>query len=232
MERFAAEGVKWSENPWITCFQNQGQDVFDLGSDWAARLRNSAELNDFSWSDWVSGVDIATFLNGVTGWTGWSHSNPFTGRTSDYAWVVLDGSFNTNYTFLRCDITNAQQAWITGAAAAGGLTAPIWPGLAGVTLGTPVALADRVVIEEALHGVLVNVTSPPHGLGKFEIGSQSFWYRLGMLYFVSDNGDVEAAQPLGCGNAIYVPKTMAEASGALLRVKGDPEGTVTPWTLL
>jgi hypothetical protein len=109
--------------------------------------------------------------------------------------------------------------------------APIWPGVDGVTLGDAVALADRVVIDTPLDGVVVNVTAPPTGLGKFEVGSQSFWYRLGQLYFVTDRGDVEAAQPLGCGNAIYVPRTMNHAYGALLRVKGSPVGTVTPWTL-
>lgn len=111
------------------------------------------------------------------------------------------------------------------------LEAPVWPGLAGVTLGTPVALSDSVAIDEPMHGVIIAVTTPPGKVGVRVIGGEYFDYNCGELTFATDEGDLEPWQYLGFRAAIFTPKTMAQAGGVRLRVLGGAEGTVTPWTL-
>lgn len=107
--------------------------------------------------------------------------------------------------------------------------APIWPGLANVTLGTPVALSTDLTVAGPLDGVLVAVTTPPTGLGKFEIGGRTWWYRAGQVSFVSDDGQVEPWQYLSWDQALYCPKVMTRAASALVRGLAGIGGTVTPW---
>lgn len=111
-----------------------------------------------------------------------------------------------------------------------GDSAPVWPGLANVTLGTPVALADGLHLTEAMDGVLITVTTPPSKTGLLNIGGKYFDYREGEIAFETDNGEVEPWQYLGFRNAIFTPKTMTQAAGCRLRVLAGAEGIVTPWT--
>lgn len=140
-----------------------------------------------------------------------------------------------NHTRITCRLTDADlQAIRAGYAAGGTLVAnvpPIWPGVAGVTLGSSVPLASSVTLTGPLHGVLVAVTTPPSGLGLKNIGGNNYWYRLGEITFASDNGDLEPPQYLGFESALYTPKSMTEASAAYLRVMGAAAGTATPYTI-
>lgn len=111
------------------------------------------------------------------------------------------------------------------------LVAPIWPGDALVTLGTPVALVDQLVVDELMDGVLIEVTTPPGKLGSYRLGGVTLDYGAGRIAFESDDGQLEMWQYLGFRDAIYTPKTMAHASKARLQVLGGAEGTVTPWTV-
>lgn len=107
--------------------------------------------------------------------------------------------------------------------------APIWPGLANVTLGDPVALGSDVTIPGPLDGVLIALTTPPSGLSSFSMGGQTWYYRAGQVAFVSDNGDTETWQYITWTNALYCPRAMVRAASAILRGLAGVEGTVTPW---
>lgn len=106
---------------------------------------------------------------------------------------------------------------------------PVWPGAGNVTLGTPVALVDQLVLTGAMDGVLVDVTTPPTKTGRYNIGGETFDYGVGHIAFVTDNGYIEPWQYLGFRTAIYTPKTMQQASGALFRVLAGAGGTTRTW---
>jgi hypothetical protein len=110
------------------------------------------------------------------------------------------------------------------------VAAPIWPGIADVTLGTPVALAAGVTVPGPLDGVLVSITSTPSYTGLFDFDGDPSYRNVGAITFQSDNGQDELPQTLGFASAIYCPRQMATASLAKVRTPGAIVGTVTPWT--
>lgn len=109
--------------------------------------------------------------------------------------------------------------------------APVWPGSGGVTLSTPVALVDNLTVTETMDGVIVAVTTPPSGLGRYRIGGNLYDYGVGRIAFGNDVGDLEPWQYLGFRAGVFTPKTMAHASSVHLQVLGGAGGTVTPWTI-
>jgi len=126
------------------------------------------------------------------------------------------------------DILDAIAAIEPAEATAG---APVWPGLANVTLGEGVSLVDGLHITGAMDGVLISITTPPTKTGLILVGGATFDYREGQVAFESDNGEIETWQYLGFRQAIFTPKTMKQASGARFRVLAGAEGTVYPWTI-
>jgi hypothetical protein len=108
--------------------------------------------------------------------------------------------------------------------------APIWPGIASVTLLAPVALAVGLTITEAMDGVIVDITSVPAGTGTFTFDDQLSYRYIGAIAFVNDNGEEEFPQNLGFQHAVYCPKAMRSAAGVKCRTKPGVTGTITPWT--
>lgn len=117
--------------------------------------------------------------------------------------------------------------------ALGGVSAtslPLWPGLAGVTLGTEVALADDLVIDGPLHGLLFTITGQPEHTQKYMFGDVASWARVGQVLFTTDRGDYERSQSFGIDAQVLTPLTMEVAASAVLRVNPNWTGTVRPWT--
>lgn len=109
-------------------------------------------------------------------------------------------------------------------------TAPVWPGLAGVTIGGAVALVDQLVLSGPMHGILVNVTSPPVGLGQYRVGGRRLDYGQMRIAFETDNGELEGWQYFGFEQAIYTPHSMTIAANCRFQLLGGLGGTVAPWT--
>jgi hypothetical protein len=109
--------------------------------------------------------------------------------------------------------------------------APVWPGLANVTLGTPVALEDGLVVSGPLDGVLVDVTGHPSGAGKYAFGGLASWRYLGGICFRTDDGQAEWPIQMGPESGILTPRSMKRAASAVVRLNGGFTGTVTPWTI-
>ena len=107
---------------------------------------------------------------------------------------------------------------------------PVWPGLAGVVLGTPVALAAGVTITAPMDGVIIAVTSYETKLGFFTFDTTISLRNAGALAFFTDNGQEELPQSLGFLDAVYCPKTMTTAAGVVVRLSNDIVGTITPWS--
>jgi hypothetical protein len=108
---------------------------------------------------------------------------------------------------------------------------PVWPGLAGVTLGTSVPLATGVTVTGPMQGVIIALTSVPTFKGQFLYDTDISYLTIGSLTFKSDNGQDEVAQGLGFTSALYLPKSMSVAAACLIRTAPGLVGTVTPFTI-
>jgi hypothetical protein len=109
---------------------------------------------------------------------------------------------------------------------------PVWPGLANVTLGTPVALASGVTIVTPMDGVLIDITgTDPDFNHHFNYDGLVAHRNVGALVFLTDDGEAEGFQPLGFISAVYCPRTIKRAGAVKLMSSHGLTGTVTPWTI-
>lgn len=108
--------------------------------------------------------------------------------------------------------------------------APVWPGTAGVTFGSPVALSPQLVLDGPMDGVVVDVTTPPGASGGYNVGGRALDYGQFRIAFESDHGELEPWQYFGFRQALYTPKSMARAAKARFQITAGTGGTVTPWT--
>jgi hypothetical protein len=110
------------------------------------------------------------------------------------------------------------------------ISAPIWPGLASVTLGTSVALDRAVTLTEAMDGVIVTLATVPPGKPTYVLGGLTATAHIGQVAFVADNGAAEYPQNLSFASEIYVPISLGSASAVVLRTIPGVTGTVQAWT--
>jgi len=115
----------------------------------------------------------------------------------------------------------------------GGGTAPIWPGIAKVTLGSAVAITPPTQsLAGPMAGILLDITGGTANLPHFVVGAMDSWKAVGTLMFESDHGEAETFQLLGPRQAIYTPRTMAQAQSAQFKFIPGLTGTITPWTVM
>jgi hypothetical protein len=156
-----------------------------------------------------------------------------------YSWAVTDAPDMPVATAITGGVWNYElrpaftegdfQLWKL-AASSRFLDAPVWPGDALATRGTPVALASGLTITEPMDGILVAITSVAAKQMYFTYDDARAYRHIGALAFVTDAGDIEGWQSLGFVSAIYTPRTMARAAGVKIMSVVDTVGTVTPWT--
>jgi hypothetical protein len=185
-------------------------------------------------ADWVPVFDPTDILVTETALTcltrqnpGWTVSWAF--APSGYVRLVFPGTAEIQEwqtTFDQAGFA-AIKAQLFPVAVGGG--APVWPGVAGATLGGPVALDVGLTVSGPMHGVLVAITSVPTKQGYFTFDTMRSWRNVGALAFVDDNGDAEEWQLLGFEQALFVPKSMTNAASCIVRTSGGVVGTVTPW---
>jgi hypothetical protein len=109
------------------------------------------------------------------------------------------------------------------------LIPPVWPGIAKVTLGTPVAISSQFSVSGPMDGLIIAISGVSTSKPELDYDTQAAYKFIGGLSFVDDNGDVEPFQPLAFKNAVYCPRQMASAAAAVFRVDPSVSGTVTPW---
>jgi len=176
--------------------------------------------------DWQLAPTFSTlldWLNGTTAYT-WLVDEP----SASGLYFTDDGIPGTDYRYY-CILTEQMFALLLGRGSITATGVPLWPGLANVTLGTPVALDVGVTITTPMDGVLVAVTAVPANTSFFQFDDVESYRFIGALAFFSDDGDEEFPQNLGFQNAVYCPKAMTEAAGVKVRTKPGIVGTVTPW---
>lgn len=202
------------------------------GSYWA--IFSIPPNGSLSWSVTYPVLDVSTAVAGETLFAAVVRQNPsalVAYHDSIDGHVYCNMSAGTDLQEWVTTIDEAQYAAIIAFVAPSTSTnlPPVWPGLANVTLGSPVALAAGVTITGPLDGVLVSITSVPSYTGLFDFDGDPSYRNVGAITFQSDNGQDELPQTLGFSSAIYCPRQMATASLAKLRTPGAIVGTVTPW---
>lgn len=162
----------------------------------------------------------------------WLNRTDATGRTwvadatSGLAVSYPDGT--EDFSRIVCTLTDAQLRALRGTTA---LAAPIWPGLANVTAGAPVALTVTMVVDGPMDGVLIHLTGAPDGASRWTAGGRTYYSYCGEIAFVADNGYVEPWQYLTWDRSVYCPRQMWRAQSAIIHVRREMLGTVTPWTI-
>jgi hypothetical protein len=225
----------WSENANHGIFMAvplQGNPLFSVEGPWYLDIPGSMDLQvpNPDWADIQTDETILAWLQRTDTANVWI-ADPNTGAPLAHV-----GQYNpTGYAWKMRPLFESfpprpGQAPLPPTAGTA-LVAPVWPGAALVTMGTPVALVDQLVVDEVMDGVLIEVTTPPSKVGAYRLGGVTLDYGAGRIAFESDDGQLEMWQYLGFRDAIYTPKTMAHASKARLQVLGGAEGTVTPWTV-
>jgi hypothetical protein len=111
------------------------------------------------------------------------------------------------------------------------LAPPIWPGIAGVTLGTTVPAVVSTVLELPMDGIIWLTTSYPPARARWGAAPYYSVYHTGRLAFITDNGDLEPFQYMGWQSAVYVPQTMGRAAGVVVFLEANIEGAITPWDI-
>lgn len=110
------------------------------------------------------------------------------------------------------------------------LAAPVWPGLAGVTLGEELTLADDLELQGPMHGLLFTITDQPEQPQRYLFGTVASWSRVGQVIFCTDRGDYERSQTFALDTQVLAPMTMTEAASAVIRLNAGWGGTVRTWT--
>ncbi|WP_174591909.1 hypothetical protein [Methanocella conradii] len=172
---------------------------------------------------------VKSWLERVTGLT-W-HDYPLynVGTTTSYVWT---NEYAAGVVIV-CTLTTEQLHQLAGIATTAVATAPVWPGLANVTLGTAVTFGPNdlgVTVPGPMDGVLIAITAYPAYKGTFNFAGDVSVRNIGAITFTSDHGQDEFPQLLGFQQAVYCPKSMTRAQSAKLRIVQGTSGTITPWT--
>lgn len=162
-------------------------------------------------------------------------------QTSPLVWSFITGQQIWRHTFtgpplfeVDCTLSESEFRWFrlaNSGTVPGTLLPPIWPGIANVTLGTPVPFSGSTLsVAGPLDGVIVTITAVNQPLPHYAYGTAVAWGKLGGLTFVDDRGDAEEYQLFGFVDALYVPRAMLHAASCQIRNVSGIVGTVTPWT--
>lgn len=193
----------------------------------------------YNWNDNFSGIQS---INGTWPTPDWTAILPSDTRlswlqrtdTGGLTWEdVGDGTphgYRNSGPFPVADwylmLTEAQFDALKGAQA---VAAPIWPGAANVTLGTPVNLTASGVVTAVMDGILLTVNAVRPGTGDWLIGGVVDYKFGGYVVFISAEGHADPTQWIGPSDTVFVPKAMHQAGSVLVIFQRATDVTVTPW---
>lgn len=135
-------------------------------------------------------------------------------------------NFITNITGLEYDVLTGRSSPVSTT-----MVPPVWPGLALVTMGSPVGIAAQLTVDGPMDGVEIIITAVSSSKPNVPYDTQNAYKFIGAIAFVDDNGDVEPYQQLSFANALYCPKFMTRATSVVVRADASVVGTVTPWVI-
>lgn len=157
--------------------------------------------------------------------------------TQGNVWVLQADGFWTSgnniagFGYWRCNIDPAWWAEIKAVffPTTSAVVAPVWPGLANVTLGASLALSNGLTVPGPLEGVIVDITAVSPPISFYPFGAIRSYVRAGALVFVDDHGDAEFPAPFGPDHEVICPRQMERAAHAVVRLSSGVVGTITPW---
>jgi hypothetical protein len=106
---------------------------------------------------------------------------------------------------------------------------PVWPGILGATLLTPVAVSGDMHIDVPMDGCLLYLTNIPSRNVYWTVDGLTNVERAGFLVFLSDRGDADERQAIAWSSGVYTPKRLLTCGGVVLHLTGLASGTLTPW---
>jgi len=180
---------------------------------------------DFDLTAILSSDTVGTWLNRID-------TRGYTWALNAFGFWETDGSLDGNGNWL-CSISSADLVAIKESL---GLVvpptiAPVWPGLAHVTLGTPVAFTGPTNVNVPMHGILIEIDSVPPGKPTYVFGSQTATAHIGAIAFIDDDQEMEYPQNLSFNYQVYCVQSMVIAGGVKLRCVPGVTGIITPWTI-
>lgn len=153
--------------------------------------------------------------------------------SNGFAYRLANG--NEQFGSIYCTLTDADlqaiRAGYGNTAASASNVAPVWPGIANVTLGAPVAISSHVEIDAPMDGVIIALTSVPSGKSTVDYGDVTATLKIAYLIFGNDDGEYEFPQVVAFDAGFYCPKTMVRAAHLRLNALPAVAGTITPWTI-
>ncbi len=171
-----------------------------------------------------------TAIGSYTSVVDWLNGTDTSGRT----WSLdADSGLATTYDTLAGEQWFAMRCLLrdTDLYPTAGVGAPIWPGLAGVTLGTPVAITEPTIIAGPMDGILITLDTADPGAGQWAVDTFTSWRYAGYVVFLSAEGHADTTQFLGPADNVFCPKGMAHADSCVVYLNKISTATVTPWTL-
>lgn len=194
--------------------------------DWGSSFGPSRRLYQPIWpvANILSTDTLSTFLERESTNTGWVLSGDGT------FYSVADASTGWTYQTVMSpgDFLTYKESLFPVAPRA---TAPVWPGLALVTLGTPVAFTGPTNVNVPMHGILIEIDSVPPGKPQYVFGSQTANGHIGAVAFIDDDQEMEYSQQLSFNYQVYCCQSMVIAGGVKLRCVPGVTGIITPWTI-
>lgn len=138
-------------------------------------------------------------------------------------------AYSTIGTVYTCTMTQDQFDAIKAALYPVGESAPVWPGIANVTLGAPTALVDGATIAGPLDGVLIAVSAVPPASQWRMYGANQSYRHIGSVAFLTDNGDLADFQNLVFGYQVISANQMSSAASAVVQCPSGVVGTIRSW---
>lgn len=215
----ATEGIPDGIQPWYRLVFGGLSTAYSLGYTWS--ITGVARPADPDFTALLADDTVLSFMQRTQPAYSWVGIGPAGTATTGIAWKNVAGGPDGLW-------------WRTGFQLPIVLPSPqppIWPGIAGVTLGTTVPCAESTVLELPMDGLLILITSYPPSRSRWGAPPYLSVYHTGRLAFVSDNGDVEPFQYMGWTNALYTPQTMKRAAGVVIFLEPNVEAAATPWDI-
>lgn len=107
----------------------------------------------------------------------------------------------------------------------------LWPGIGGVTWGTPVVMSAPTQITAACHGVSVEISAYPPGQSRQPAGSTIRHKGIAWLSFVNDAGDFEQLEQIQHSQSVILTRQLEIAAGLAVYCKPGCTLIVTPFTI-
>jgi hypothetical protein len=185
------------------------------------------------WADWDGSETLVAFLTRVQSYFEWSDAGPAGFSVPGMAFAHIPGYSGLKW---RCLVTEGDLPLRSGRLwdALKGLSIglpPIWPGLSGVTLGTPVALDQGIEVVGPLHGVLLDITGMERLIPYATAGPFKTYRNLGRFLFYNDDGWQEDWRGVPSDHCQLLPERMAIAGGWWGSFYTGVTGTATPFTI-